>query len=343
MISTFYKLATIGAIATMALSGQNSGPDRISLNPTDSAAARAATQRSSHGLRSHSATAQTLAPSSLGVSERSSSGPSGAGTSSSNSPLRFPADLTNRGGAVVPYAQSHAIYMNPVTAASPNGACTIASCWGDPEGFLRDLADSDFIHITDQYVGVRTDNRYTVGKSAMVKYVPSGAAFTDDDILATIHAVAITTGQAGYGHIYHVFLPPGQDVCESLGICASNAICAYHGSGDFFDLGHVIYTVEPDQLGFGCAVAPGSPNGSRVDSTNSVLSHEVFETVTDPDSNAWANTTTVDLLQQEIGDECSFINALNAFDVPAFKIGNKIYAVQREYDNKSHGCSTKPD
>ena len=30
MISTFYKLATIGAIAGMALSGQNSGPDRIS-------------------------------------------------------------------------------------------------------------------------------------------------------------------------------------------------------------------------------------------------------------------------------------------------------------------------
>lgn len=342
MISTFYKLATIGAMAAMALSGQNSGPDRISLNPTDSAAARAATHRSSHGLRSHSATAQTLAPSALGVSERSSSGPSGAGTSSSNSPLRFPADLTNRGGAVVPYAQSHAIYMNPVTAGFPNGACTIASCWGDPEGFLRDLGASEFIHLTDQYVRTQADNRYTVGRSAMIKYVQSPAAFTDDDILARIHAVAISTGQAGYGHVYHVFLPPGQDVCQSAGICFSTTLCAYHGSADFFDLGHVVYSVEPDQLGGGCAVAPGSPNGPRVDSTNNVLSHEMFEMITDPDFDAWFNSTVIDLLNQEIGDECEFINSASFFDVPSFKIGSKVYAVQREYSNREHACATKP-
>ena len=32
------------------------------------------------------------------------------------------------GGAVVTYAQSHAIYMNPVSAAFPNGSCPIANC-----------------------------------------------------------------------------------------------------------------------------------------------------------------------------------------------------------------------
>ena len=104
------------------------------------------------------------------------------------------------------------------------------------------------------------DNRYTVGKSAAINYVPNGP-MSDFDIQATVHAVAAATGQTGYGHVYHVFLPPGQDACLSDGVCASNAICAYHSSADFADIGHVVYTVEPDQLGFGCAVAPGSPNG----------------------------------------------------------------------------------
>ena len=121
-------------------------------------------------------------------------------------------------------------------------------------------------------------------------------------------------------------------------------LCAYHGSADFFDLGHVVYSVEPDQLGGGCAVAPGSPNGPRVDSTNNVLSHEMFEAITDPDFDAWYNSSILDLLDEEIGDECSFVTTILAFfDVPAFKIGSKIYAVQREYSNSQHGCSSKPD
>ena len=339
-MSNIYQLLTLAAFTAMALSAQNTLPDRVAVNPTDSAAGRDATLRHSHGLRSHAPAARALAATAFGTSDKVNSAGSPA---NSNSPLRFPGDLSNNGGAVVPYAQSHAIYMNPVSLAFPNGACTIASCWGDPEGFLRDLGKSNFIHITDQYVNTLADNRYTVGRSATVTYLQSVAPFTDNDILSIVHAVAATTGQTGYGHIYHVFLPPGQDVCQSPGVCASNAICAYHGSANFFDLGHILYTVEPDQLGFGCAVAAGSPNGARVDSTNSVLSHEMFETITDPDFTAWFNATAVDLLNEEIGDECSFINAANSFDVPTFKIGTKVYAVQREYDNIQHACATKPD
>lgn len=55
--------------------------------------------------------------------------------------------------------QHVAIYMNP------NGACTIASCWGDPEGFLNDLGKSDFIHVVDQYTGSTADDRYTVANT----------------------------------------------------------------------------------------------------------------------------------------------------------------------------------
>ena len=68
----------------------------------------------------------------------------------------------------------------------------------------------------------------------------------------------------------------------------------------------------------------------------------MFETITDPDFDGWFVTGAFDLLGQEIGDECEFYTAnLTFFDVPSFKIGNKVYAVQREYSNKTHSCSTK--
>jgi hypothetical protein len=311
---------------------------QVSVNVVDVSAGKGASGRHSHGYIKPGA-----AP--TGRSARSaSSGPSNA--NSTNSVMRFPGDLTNSGGAVIAYAQSHAIYMNPAFPGSPGACNVIAACWGDPEAFLRDLGSSEFIHIADQYVNSKADNRYTVGRSAMINYVPRGQ-FQDDDILSFIHSVAASTGQTGYGHIYHVFLPPGQDVCQSPqqgGGCFSTTLCAYHASANFFDIGHVVYSVEPDQLGGGCEVTPGSPNGPRVDSTNNVLSHELFETITDPDFDAWFNKPgALDLQGEEIGDECSFYDFnLIYFDVPTFKIGKKLYAVQREWDNSQHGCSTKP-
>ena len=185
---------------------------------------------------------------------------------------------------------------------------------------------------------------WTVGRSATVTCNSDFiGTFTDFDILATVHAVAASTAQAGSGHLYHVLLPPFQDVCASGVGCASTTICAYHGSADFFDIGHVVYSVEPDQISFNCAIPAPTPNGVRADSLYNVLSHELFGIVTDPDFNAWTNTANLSLPGQEIGDECEFIDASFSFDVPTFKIGKKLYAVQREYDNRQHTCATKPD
>src|ERR1700688_4692557 len=95
---------------------------------------------------------------------------------------RFPGDLQYHGGKTVTSMQHVAIYMNP------NGACTIAGCWGDPEGFLSDLGKSDFIHVVDQYTGSTADDRYTVsGTHAIINYHPPASPFTDADMLAIVH------------------------------------------------------------------------------------------------------------------------------------------------------------
>ena len=71
-----------------------------------------------------------------------------------------PGDLTYQGGAVMPYATQHNVYL------FPNGSvCTDPSCWGSIAQFQRDLNQSNMIHITDQYVGADDNNRYPTART----------------------------------------------------------------------------------------------------------------------------------------------------------------------------------
>lgn len=259
--------------------------------------------------------------------------------------LRYPGDVTYFGGPVVDFAESHPIYL------LPNEICTIATCplWGNPEGFLTDLGQSQLAHIVDQYVGLSAKDRYTLGQDASI-LSPLTTPFSDADMQVFVAAaVASGIGQAGYGHIYHVFLPPGQDICVTATFCYSPdnpstfVFCAYHSSVDFPGIGHLLYTVEPFQNVLGCSVRPGTPNGQLIDSTDSILSHETLETISDPDGDAWFNFGLVVLLGDEIGDECSFfVIPTGFFDPSVFKIGKHDYGVQLEYSNVDHACGSAP-
>ena len=244
----------------------------------------------------------------------------------------YPADLSDpTHGRVLPAVQSNNVYVN----------CA-ASCWGSPATFLAHLAVSNFIHVTDQYVGATGNDRYTVGTATSIN-TSLPAKLTQTNILQLVHAAAHAHG-SGYDHIYHIFLRSGVDVCTSTNVCYSpdNAatfiFCAYHGSVDFQDIGHVLFSVEPYQNVRGCSVAQPSPNGARVDSTSSTLSHELIEAITDPDGDAWFARSSLVEFGAEIGDICE-----NPFGKdPAFSIGGKSYAIQTEYSNRFHACATTP-
>lgn len=246
----------------------------------------------------------------------------------------YPSDLTNPShGKVLTSAQSNPVYVD----------CA-ATCWGTPATFLTNLGNSTFIHVTDQYTGLTTNGRYTVGTAANTTY-PIFTTLSDNDILQIVHSAAKLIG-IGYGHIYHVFLPSGVDICfAGTSSCyspnnpATFAFCAYHGSVKFSDIGHVLYTVEPFQAVSECEVAQPSPNGALIDSTSNVLSHETFETITDPDpSSGWVAQSSIPVDGAEIGDLCE----TPPFKYGTFTIGTKTYEVQPEYSNKYHGCANVP-
>lgn len=357
-----FSVVLVGSLTfSSPASAQNapSAPRKLQLTAIDTTAADEATIvfQHVHPANTEAGTAFTQNKiSSNGQRANSASSPNSAsvpfiGTNGLDQ-NRFPADLTYFGGAVVPFAQSHPIFL------LPNGSCPIATCWGDPESFLTDFAASDLSRITDQYVGTHGSNRYTLGDDFAFSYTPPPVPLTDGNLRAIVHAAVLLSGESGYEHIFHIFLPPGQDECFTSAATQcyspdkpkSFVFCAYHNSVTFSDVGHVLYTVEPFQNVPGCQVRPGTPNGQLIDSTNSNLSHELVETITDPDGDAWFNFTTNSLAGQEIADECQFISILQVSptsfavfnDPTVFTIGKHVYATQPEYNNHDHACGVAP-
>lgn len=331
----------------------------INPSPADYAAAAEATNVKHHAWPANTEAAETIKITGLSDAHDDSTAQAADTAAPDSGGPRYPGDLQYHGGPVAVSMKNHLIFLHP------NGGCTIAGCWGDPGRFLRDLFRSEFIHVVDQYTGSTANDRYTVAEEATnINYTPPSTPFTDADIQAIVHAVVVSREDddfaTGYGNEYHVFLPPGQDECftSTFARCYSPDkrstffFCAYHGSADFKDIGHVLYSVEPFQDVRGCSSRPGTPNGQLTDSTNNVLSHETFETITDPDGTAWWNSLNNGLRGAEIGDECSFVTfilnpnppppVLVFFDPSNVNLNGKPYAAQPEYNNAAHACTTSP-
>jgi hypothetical protein len=237
-----------------------------------------------------------------------------------------PFDLVFFGGPVVTSLVSHDININ----------CA-ASCWGTAgrgtaNTFLNNLATSNIIHVVDQYVGSTANDRYTVGPDTNVtKTLPNPLMLTD--LIALVHDSAKAAKSTGYHNEVHLFFPKGQDICLDKNTCyspdvpATFVFCAFHNSVTFSDIGHVLFSVEPYQFVARCALPTGVPHGV-IDATSSTLSHELFETITDPDPGAgWFNT----VFGFEIGDECS---GMEHDDM----ITSTFYNIQSEYSNAAHDC-----
>lgn len=269
------------------------------------------------------------------------------------SPGFYGEDLVYFGGHVLTNTTSHNIYVDM-------GLCgTVATCWGNPQKFITDYSLSNMIHLTDQYVKTTANNRYPAGTqlSAVIPLF-SDNVVGQNELLGVVHAAAVKFG-TGYGKIYHVFLPKGVDTCFDLtNVCYSPdnlpsfVFCAYHGSVDFSDIGHVLLSVEPFQDVIGCAAAPPNPNGMLADSTNSVLSHELTEAITDPDPfgpgdphSGWVSFHSLITAGAEIGDLCEPLGTgppTFQFKDPTVTLNGKAYELQGEYSNKYHACAFAP-
>lgn len=312
----------------------------VHIHPTPAArASMPASVRSRNNFHNFEASRETV-PTAVALSQSRA-----AGAAFPAPALWNPDDLVNYGGVPankwgVAAAKQINLYVN----------CTSDACWGNGAGavtgFQTALNASSFIAITNQYVQTSAGARYPLGPQYYWKgTIPSaGAPFTNPVLLdsqaqALAASAASAAGIHGYGAIYHVFLPKGTDVCfDGSNVCyspdapANFYFCGYHGSFDT-PAGHVLYTVEPYAFVPGCFI-----NGmSATDAQASVLSHETFETITDPDpNNQWSTSAALINTLGEIGDECAW----RIYNVPL--VVGRSYNIQLEYDNARHACASAP-
>lgn len=165
----------------------------------------------------------------------------------------------------------------------------------------------------------------------------NGSTITDAQIQAEIAA------QISAGHLaapnantyYAVFFPKGKTISQGgSNSCVSGGFCAYHGTV-VGSSATWTYGVHPDNsAGSGCDVGCGG--STSFNNMSSVASHEMIETVTDPDVGiattyasplAWYNKT-----YGEIGDIC------NAQQGTIVGTDGITYTVQKEWSNSQSIC-----
>lgn len=143
-----------------------------------------------------------------------------------------------------------------------------------------------------------TGNFYLV-KSITDNY-SRGKSLTDAAVKAVVTS-AIQSGRLPKDANGVYFVLTSSDVNETSGFCTR--YCGWHNHANILrsdiKFGFIGNT---DRCAASCAAQRQSPNGnSGADGMASVLAHETFETLTDPDLNAW-----YDAHGAEVGDKCSW-------------------------------------
>jgi hypothetical protein len=186
------------------------------------------------------------------------------------------------------------------------------------------------------------------------------ACLDDAQVTAEIQRVIDARGlpQSDYSHIYALFLPKGVESCfyggktaNKFNVCTINhyksaGYCAYHSMmGDNWpDFGTVYanmpYPIYASPVGYTCGSDAGgflgglqSPNHNLdADTEISPTSHEVMESITDPNVfNGW-----FDAAGYENGDECAYVWGPTAGDQGGLYnqvINTHDYLTQEEFSN----------
>jgi hypothetical protein len=215
--------------------------------------------------------------------------------------------------------------------------------------FLRDVTDSPFMDWLCEYntlglSGTTTSQaigRGTFGGQVMIAPQHGGATVTDADIQAEL------ADQIGLGALprpeydaqgfpktcYVIAFPPGITITDPTGSSSCVDWCAYHGTMRYRKK-PVMYAVQPDfNQGTGCFAGCGYL--SVVENVESSISHELAETVTDPEvgfaTQAGPPLAWFDPTNGEIGDIC------NGRDVEV-SWGGPTFAVQQLWSNARNAC-----
>jgi hypothetical protein len=249
------------------------------------------------------------------------------------------------GGPVVPAEKAVAIYWSASTIYN-GGPTPGTSGSGTLDGslvgyFLGNLGGSPYYNINTTYTDT-VGGGHTVGNNlsytsfwADTTNAPSGTQNVPDASIQGEIVSGFTSGKIVYdpSTVYAVFSAGS----VNLGGGAFTQYCAYHG--EFSWNGNtVLYAVMPYDYAkpSACSALSGSPNGDfGADAEVNTLAHELEEANTDPQLNAWWNTST----GAENADQCAWNFGTKALSggLANITVGSKNFLVQQNWLNANGG------
>jgi hypothetical protein len=251
------------------------------------------------------------------------------------------------GGPTMHVSVSYAIFWLPSGSHFEKSPSTDSAYVSLIDRFLNDTTGTSYYNILSQYTdninGAPLDKSVLGGSYLDTTPYPSTGTSSDplhdSDLREEIvRAMAANNWTSGPDKIFHVFTGYGIENCDPSNIyCTYNAYCAYH---DYFARGTqtIIYSNMPDfNQGYNRCIGAGQtfPNGDGyADPEINILSHELFEAISDPLINAWHDNSSM----PEIGDKCSWnFGSINTDGSNIILNGHK-YLVQQEWSDYGSTC-----
>jgi uncharacterized repeat protein (TIGR01451 family) len=210
--------------------------------------------------------------------------------------------------------------------------------------FSQDIGGNEYYGINTQYPGSNgtpqnavTFGGSTVDTGAYPKAGTAAAPLLESDINAKVNAVAAAKSwPTALNDLFVVWTAAGIQECDGAAhnFCTPGTtavmgnFCAYHQ-----------FTTPPHAyLPSACytrAPLPSPNNDQDADSGIEIFSHELFESVTDPNGNAWQ---AVGGASAEISDLCNAQNGyVNSNGANAY-LNGRGYTVELQWSNAVHGC-----
>jgi hypothetical protein len=237
------------------------------------------------------------------------------------------------GGPVMTNAAGVNVYVIWYGNWSGNTATTIV-----PE-FLSHLGGTPHWNINTTYYdasNTHVKNLVSLAGQTTDSY-SQGTRLTDKTVRKVV-ASAINSGRLPKDTNGLYFVLSSKDVSESSGFCSQ--YCGWHNHGTIATA-DIKYSFVGDAARCitSCAAQSTGPNGNAgADGMLSVITHELEETVTDPDLNAWSFSNG-----QENGDACAWTFGTEYTTANGAKANMNInghdYLIQQNWIAPSTGCA----
>ncbi|HZZ59720.1 MAG TPA: hypothetical protein VFE63_00905 [Roseiarcus sp.] len=266
--------------------------------------------------------------------------------------------LYHSGGPIMQKIEIYNIFWVPPTLQNGTAASLPSYYAGVMNNLGKDYAGHTVSSNNTQYYQIIGSKTFVSGLSLLANanesfggsftdtsaYPPSdctdsvtpGNCIIDTDIQKEVQKVITAQGwKTGLNEIFNVYTAVGEGSCfdSTSGSCSYTQYCAYHGSIGSGS-SSIVYSNEPYAAATGCQ-ASVFPNHADSDSAASVTSHEITESITDPNLDAWYTSGG-----SEIGDLCAWNYGTNAYDSGKAnqQWNGRFYEIQMMYDNHTASC-----